>query len=458
LILSSLDGILKDRIMDILEKSLRMLEQHSLCDHCLGRQFALLGRNLENNERGRAIKLALTLRAHELISLGKNEGIKILRILSTNGFLKAASETLQYMKKRIVHEIGPLKCFLCENKFEILDTLVEKAVKKFEDYEFTSFLVGIELPLNVEEREDEFKANFDVNYGENMRNEFGRLIGKKLAEQSGKIADYKKPEIVVLVNPFTEEIHLQVNPLFVSGYYRKLVRGIPQSKWFCSSCHGKGCKKCNWTGKMYPESVEELIATPLLQLTKGVKASFHASGREDIDARMLGEGRPFVIEITKPQKRFFDLKKLENAINAHAKGKVEISNLHLADKAIVRKLKKAESSQKMYRVMIEFENKIAAKDLHKLEKKLANVMVKQKTPLRVLHRRADLTREKYIYEVKVKKLSPKKAEMKIRCQGGLYVKELVTGDEGRTMPSISEILQNKAKPIKLDVLKVIIGD
>ena len=76
----------------------------------------------------------------------------------------------------------------------------------------------------------------------------------------------------------------------------------------------------------------------------------------------------------------------------------------------------------------------------------------------MLHRRADLTREKYIYEVKVKKLSPKKAEMKIRCQGGLYVKELVTGDEGRTTPNVSELLNNKAKPLKLDVLNVIMGD
>jgi tRNA pseudouridine synthase 10 len=60
--------------------------------------------------------------------------------------------------------------------------------------------------------------------------------------------------------------------------------------------------------------------------------------------------------------------------------------------------------------------------------------------------------------VNVKKLSPKKAEMKIRCQGGLYVKELVTGDEGRTIPSVSAILGNKAKPLKLDVLNVIMED
>jgi tRNA pseudouridine synthase 10 len=104
---------------------------------------------------------------------------------------------------------------------------------------------------------------------------------------------------------------------------------------------------------------------------------------------------------------------------------------------------------------MEFENKINIKDLRLLEEKLTTVMIMQKTPLRVLHRRANLTREKYIYEVKVNKLSPKKAEMKVRCQGGLYVKELVTGDEGRTTPSVSEILKNKAKPIKLDVLNVI---
>lgn len=121
-------------------------------------------------------------------------------------------------------------------------------------------------------------------------------------------------------------------------------------------------------------------------------------------------------------------------------------------------MKKGESTQKEYRVLIEFEKKITAKDLHKLKEKLTNLKISQRTPIRVMHRRADLTRERYIYDVNIKKLKPKKAEMKIRCQGGLYVKELVTGDEGRTTPSVSEILKNKAKPITLDVLNVIMGD
>jgi tRNA pseudouridine synthase 10 len=441
--------------MDILEKTLEMLEKCPLCDHCLGRQFALLGHNVENDERGRALKLTLTLKAHMAFLSKEKNGVKILKILATNGFSKTAVELLQKMKKRIPTKSIPKICFLCEDKFKNLDEITKKALKELSGYEYGSFLVGIELPVAVEEREDEFRAGFNVCYGENMRNEFGRLIGKKIAESTGKPADYRKPDIVLLINPFTENIKVQPNPLYIAGRYKKLVRGIPQSKWFCSNCHGKGCEKCNWTGKMYPESVEEIIAKPFLDATDGIKASFHASGREDIDARMLGKGRPFIIQITKPKKRFLDLKKMEDIVNAYAKNKVEVSHLRFADKAAVRKLKKAESSQKEYRVLIEFESKVSPKDLHLLEEKLTNVIVKQRTPLRVLHRRADLTREKYIYEVKVKKLSPKKVEMKIRCQGGLYVKELVTGDDGRTAPNVSEILKNKAKPIKLDVLDVI---
>ena len=440
--------------MSILKKALKMLEKHPLCDHCLGRQFALLGHGMENHERGKAIKTILTLEAHTLALSKNKESIRTLKILATNGFFETAKEILHQMKKRIPRKHVPKTCFLCEDKFKIVGELAEKALDKLKDYEYTSFLVGIQLPVVVEEREDEFKAEFEVCYGESMRNEFGRIIGKKIAEHAGKTVEYKKPEMVVLVNPLTEEIRLQVNPLYVAGRYKKLVRGIPQSKWLCSNCRGRGCEKCNWTGKLYPESVEEIIEQPFLEATDGVKGSFHGSGREDIDARMLGNGRPFVIEITKPRKRFLDLEKLEKAVNAYAKGKVEVSNLCSADRDVVRKLKKAESAQKEYRVIVKFENKVTAGNLRLLEEKLTNIVIKQRTPTRVLHRRADLTRERYIYKIKVKKLSPKKAEVRIRCQGGLYVKELVTADDGRTKPSVSEILKNKAEPIELDVLNV----
>jgi len=322
-------------------------------------------------------------------------------------------------------------------------------------YEYTTFLVGVELPTEVEEREDEFKAEFDVRHGESMRNEFSRDIGKGISEITKKAAEYKKPDVVIILNPFTGQLILQANPLYIEGRYRKLTRGIPQSKWVCVKCRGRGCQDCNWTGKMYPESIEEIIAEPTLEKTGGKDASLHAAGREDADARMLGRGRPFVIEVKKPKRRFVDLQELAQSINERAQGKVKVLNLRFADKNTIRKLKETEASEKFYKATVEFDRSVSDEELKILEKTFANAVIRQRTPLRVLHRRADIVREKYIYEAKTKRLTPNSVEMAIRCQGGLYIKELITGDEGRTDPCVSGIIKVKANPVELDVLKVI---
>jgi tRNA pseudouridine synthase 10 len=440
--------------MDVLEKGYDLLSKYPLCDHCLGRQFASLGYNMENNIRGAVLKTTLTMQSNQLAAAEKgNEGINRLKVLATSGFSATAQQTLEHLKKRVPKQTD-INCHLCEGKFELVNNLIEKTQTALQDYEFTTFLVGIELPTAVEEREDEFKATQSIQYGESIRHEFGRVLGKALAKAVGKDAEYLKPDIVVIINPFEEKIRLQINPLFVGGRYRKLVRTIPQSEWLCS-CRGRGCTKCNGTGKLYPESVEAYTSKPVLEATKGEESFFHASGREDIDARMLGTGRPFIVEISKPKLRSVDLKQLEVAVNAGAVDKVEVSALHFASKDDVRHLKRGESAQKEYRLLAEFEKDLTDESLQLIEQKLSGTLIKQQTPLRVVHRRADIVRERYIYKLEVKKVTLKRVLLLIRCQGGLYVKELVSGDEGRTVPNVSALLDNPAKTLKLDVLNVI---
>jgi tRNA pseudouridine synthase 10 len=441
--------------VELLKKAQEMLEAHPLCDHCLGRQFALLGYGLADQKRGETVKLLMTMKNHQLALSGKKAGFSNLRILASNGSFEMAAEILRNMRKR------PRKkreCYLCQGLFKSVDALVGNALEALEAYEYTTFLVGIELPTVVEEREDEFKARFEVGYGESMRNEFSRDIGKKIAVATNKLAEYKKPDVVVLVRPFTGEIIIQSNPFYVRGAYKKLVRDIPQSKWFCRSCRGEGCPKCNGTGKMYQESVEELIAGPLLEKTGGEDVAFHAAGREDVDARMLGTGRPFIMEVKRPIRRFIDLQSLAEVINEQARGKVELLNLRSASKDDVKRLKRGEGSSKMYKVLIDFDRDVSDEELETVTKTLTKASIRQQTPLRVLHRRADLVREKYIYEAHIKRLAPNRAEMKIRCQGGLYIKELVSSDEGRTVPSVASIINAEAKPLELDVLKVIMEE
>jgi tRNA pseudouridine synthase 10 len=441
--------------MELLKKAQEMLEAHPLCDHCLGRQFALLGYGLDNQQRGETLKLALTMKNHQLALSGKNVGVLNLRILASNGFFEMAYEILRKMRKRVRKK---KECYLCNGLFKNVDTLVANALEALETFEYETFLVGIELPPSVEEREDEFKARFDVAYGESMRNEFSRDIGKKISGLLNKPAEFKKPDVVVLVSPFTGEVIVQSNPLYIRGAYKKLVRDIPQSKWFCRSCRGEGCPKCDGTGKMYPESVEEIIAGPLLKKTDGEAVALHAAGREDVDARMLGTGRPFIIEVKKPVRRFINLVNLTAAINKRGKGKVEVLHLCSASKDDIKRLKKGEGATKIYKVLIDFDRDVSNEEIADIEKILTKAKIRQQTPLRVLHRRADLVREKYIYETCLKRLAPNRVEMQICCQGGLYIKELISGDEGRTVPSVASIVNGEAKPFKLDVLKVMMEE
>ena len=442
--------------MDVQQKAFDLLNKYPLCDHCLGRQFAALGYSMENDIRGLSLKVVLTMQANGLLKETFDEGIVKLQVLSANGFLKTAQETLKHLKQKPV--LPSAQCFLCDGVFDKVEELTQEALSALSGYDFSTYLVGIELPVKIEDREDEFKAVFNIDTAESMKHEFGRLFGKAIGAHTGKEAEYLIPDIVVVINPFLDKIKLQVNPLFVGGRYRKLVRTVSQSKWLCSNCRGNGCEKCGGTGKLYSESVEEFASKPVLDAADGMGSFFHASGREDIDARMLGTGRPFIVEISKPKKRCIDLKVMEETINAGAEGKVEVSGLHFTTKAKVRKLKKGESAVKEYRLLAEFENDVLNEDLCLIEEKLVGITVKQQTPLRVLHRRADLIRERYIYKVKVKKVSLKMALIEIRCQGGLYVKELVSGDEGRTVPSVSGLLGVRAKTLKLDVLNVIMDD
>jgi len=440
----------------ILEEAASLLKEVPLCDHCLGRQFAMLGHGLSNLDRGRAIKTLLVAMGHMLLKEGNDEGAEILRVLVQNGFSEVARTTLTSIGIEV--EEGAEECYLCEGTFAKLDKLVGRCLKKLSEYEYESFLIGIHAPPSVEDREDELRAKHHLPWGESIRNEFSREIGKRIQAATEKTVDLKRPDILVKVNPFAEEASLQVNSLYIAGRYRKLIRGIPQSRWLCSQCQGRGCERCGGTGKLYQESVEELIGDPVMMAADGTDFTLHAAGREDIDVRTLGDGRPFVLEVERPRRRFLDLAQLTLDISRTDEGKIEVRDLRYSSKAEARRLKEAGQTSKTYRALVEFGEDVDDSQLRVLETELVGLEVEQLTPVRVAHRRANRVRKKYIYELKAKKTQPNRAELVVRCQGGLYIKELISGDGGRTRPSVEEILGIPARCLELDVLDVETGD
>ncbi len=410
---------------EILAKASSLIEltNGNICNHCLGRKFSDVVKGNGNVERGEKIRKALELPEYD----------------------------------------EDTKCDICSDIFKEIDSrLLDLVYEKidFLEIEFDTFVVGCKLPKEIVEKDALISEKLGLDV-EILKREVNREMGKLLEKNLPQEVDFDKEDVIIMAdfrrmlkedveNPV--QVRIQINPIFIEGRYNKLVRNIPQTKWPCRKCKGRGCEACNFTGKQYPESVEELLSQTALKYSKGYEAKFHGAGREDIDVRMLGDGRPFVLEIKEPRIRKLDLEKIEREANEAALGKTAYHNL----KYTVRK-RKAEiktsspDTYKVYRALVECEDEIREEDLNKLQ---SLHTIQQRTPIRVSHRRADKIREKEVKELSCKYINPHSFEMIIKTEGGLYIKELISSDEGRSKPSVSEVLGTQAICAELDVIEV----
>ncbi len=404
--------------MEILSSARRAMDK-DLCDHCLGRLFAQLGHGLTNDERGKTIRI-------------------ITAMLDSDG-------------KRVPVKKEPEVCSLCENVFQELEPLKEYVIEEVEDYEFDTFLVGSKLDPSIEEMEEQLWAELEFAHPEPLKSEINRELGKLLDSELEAEVDLERPDVKCIVDTRFHVVDIEVSPMFIYGRYRKLSREIPQTKWDCRYCQGVGCDNCGGTGKMYETSVEEIIGEPLLEMTSGTDFTLHGMGREDIDALMLGKGRPFVMEIKEPVIRSVDLQNLQDEVAGD--GRVEISDLKRVDKEMVQEVKNARSD-KSYLVKVLFHEDIERAKLKKVLQSLRGTEISQKTPNRVSHRRADKIRKRKVIDLWAEEHHGDTASIGIRCEAGMYVKEFIHGDEGRTSPNLSESLGVGCEVQTLDVTEI----
>lgn len=352
-------------------------------------------------------------------------------------------------------DLDDSECSVCGNLFSKLnDDLYEKIDNKINHLgiEFNTFLVGSKIAKDVQKRDEELSEKFDLSV-ETIKKEVNRIIGLEIWERYDKEAEFEAQDIVFNVDLVKEpKVRIQINPLYVEGKYNKFKRGIPQTKWPCTKCKGRGCEECNGTGKQYPESVEELISEHFLKLTKGREAKFHGAGREDIDVLMLGSGRPFVLEIKEPKIRNLNLGEIEEKINKINEGKTSYHNLHVCERKRKAEIKQSSpDTYKVYNALVRCDD---AFDRDKLDELTKLDEIQQQTPLRVLRRRADKVRIKHVLDLSYEIIDDRTFNMRIKTEGGLYIKELISGDEGRSHPNVGEILGVNAVCEQLDVIEV----
>ena len=403
--------------MDLIALTGKILAYGEVCDHCLGRMVGKRSFGLSNDQRGNALRVSYALAVNE-------------PFLPHQG-----------------------TCWICQDLFLQVGEWAGRVEAAFEGIEFATFLIGTRVPPLMAESEEMVWSDLSLTSPEPLKSEMNREVGKAVGLLSGKEADLTSPDVLAILDLSTGEVGIQVNPVFFYGRYRKLERGIPQTHWDCRVCRGAGCERCNFTGKMYQDSVEELIGRPAVELFSARGAVLHGAGREDIDARMIGTGRPFVMEIVGPSRRSVDLQVLQETINRSAVGRVEVSLERWTRRGEVETIK-SDKMYKKYRILVEIQDPLSLYELRSALEALKGVTIYQRTPQRVAHRRADKIRERHATEITYHGREQDGYVIEVTGEAGLYIKELISGDNGRTRPSLTEILGRPAQVSRLDVVQV----
>ncbi len=397
------------------------LKDNRICFTCLGRIFAKLGQDgdeegLSNQVRGQEIK----------------------------------------RMKDVPDPTEPEDCWLCEGITNDYPRFASMAIEKMKEWEHDTFLLGSKFDAEMVEKEELIWSEISGEFSEPIKAEFNREVGKLVHIEMGKEPEFSKPDIVAVIDTMYESVNLQISPLYIYGRYTKSKRGIPQTRWPCRQCMGKGCSKCDNTGKLYQTSVEEIVAQEVMKYSGGKDHRFHGMGREDIDALMKGRGRPFVVEIKEPMKRALPLDKIMEALQDPDLG-ASATEMRPSDNDEVVRIKSARSD-KQYMISGIIQGDFSEEKLKEVVASLGEKTIDQKTPTRVKHRRADKIRKRKVKTISILELSGDRVAFAITAEAGTYIKELVHGDDGRTIPSVAGELGVEIKVEELDVLEILDSD
>jgi len=413
-----------------------------LCDACLGRLFANVDTGLSNAARGRMVREALegssktTNPPHPApLPQGEREGTK----------RQGERET---MEQPLGAAPPAATCHVCGGLFAEIAVWVERARQALGGLEFDTLLVTSHPDPAMAAREQELwdrvggdpsaalpkgvqQDRDGAGLAEPYRQAFNREVGGRLCDLLGVLPEFVHPDVVVLADHALGTVTAEPRPLYVGGRYRKLVRGLPQ---------------CRWAG--WPTSIQDLVGGPILRAAEGADHVFHGCGREDTDVRCLGE-RPFVLEVLRPKRRRLDWAALETEIAGD--GRVEVRGLGPCSPSAPADLK-ALRPEKTYRALVHLSRPVGQEALAHLAG--LEGVIRQRTPRRVARRRPDRVRGRRVRRIAWRVLDPQTLEVTVRTTAGLYVKELVSGDGGRTRPSVAEALGVAAECTELDVLEI----
>lgn len=157
------------------------------------------------------------------------------------------------------------------------------------------------------------------------------------------------------------DITHNISPIYILGRYLKYSRDLPQSPWLVGE-----------TREM-KSSIEDIIGSAIKLVLHNESSKLHGCGREDIDVRCLGNGRPFVMEIN---KALYELssEKIDQIMNllkdkdqVNIQGHLSITWMKQVNRSVWESMQQlAEEKKKGYCCLVWTEKSITQEDLNYL--------------------------------------------------------------------------------------------
>ncbi|XP_022166707.1 putative tRNA pseudouridine synthase Pus10 [Myzus persicae] len=357
--------------------------------------------------------------------------------------IRGHSIALYVSKLRITFNPTFPTAFVCAKdawKLMAEDAIVKATGKRFDVHSPLLVTVG----FHYKDIKDEFDClNAIIKLSnKNLQNILSQMDNKDFVSQYGEMPSV--PESVIEF----KSVDARHESVYIAGRYNKWSRTLSQTPWIVDQ------------ERRLESSVEEIISDPIKKRALADEFKFSSSGREDIDVRMLGRGRPFAIELVNPKLTKFSyevLREIENEINTDPQ--VTVTHLQNVVRDQLKELKSGEEFKiKVYKALCYVEGELP--DIEKLNN-CAPLEISQYTPIRVLHRRANMVRPRTIHSMKAvaTKVGVDNGcsffNVILSTQAGTYVKEFVHGDFGRTNPCLRTVLENDTVDIlALDVLDI----
>lgn len=217
------------------------------------------------------------------------------------------------------------------------------------------------------------------------------------------------PPKEVTTKPAMEFIEMTRESVYVGGRYLKYTRDVSQTPWSIGttmlaelSVSGIVCDtlkeayRADGMNPLFFSSARNLHvglqSNCALKLTLfSIDYKFVTAGREDANVRMLGNGRPFYMEMVNPRIPFLPyerLKELEAKINTIMPDKVQVRSIASLEPDDIKVVKDGEDTKtKSYSALCWTSNPVTQKMVDAVNAyNNKSFIIEQQTPIRVLQR------------------------------------------------------------------------